>query len=170
MRIKTPTAISKERLVKKQTELQSKRDIIHGEMMELDSLLPSFPEEGSSEFYQKKNLLDRLNKASEAIARVDLEIVRLEEAQARWWSLTLQLVVIAAFGAFMIHSFLPLGWKASLVVASFLSIILVELERVVETSQKILNLAVVNEARRDAAEKDISFPEAQKEWERFRLN
>jgi hypothetical protein len=63
-----------------------------------------------------------------------------------------------------------LGWKASLVVASFLSIILVELERVVETSQKILNLAVVNEARRDAAEKDISFPEAQKEWERFRLN
>jgi hypothetical protein len=163
---RTPTARAIVALQEDSNKLQVELERVDQQLSELHARSP-WPESKTPEYYEQKKLESIRDRLLIRMDDKNLKIKCLSVKQKTfrdWWVV---LAMIAFFAAMAVHSF-GFTWVGSLGSACLIAFLTVTLFRILDGCQRILNILVLNEARREAAEQNISIPAARENLEDVR--
>jgi hypothetical protein len=148
------------------SKLQSELDGIDQQLSELHARSP-WPEERTQEYYEQKRLESSRQRLLIRMDEKDLKIKTLAVKQNNFWSWWVQFGMIGLFATLSIHSS-GFSWGGSYGSACLIAFFAITLFRILDGCQRILNLLVLNEARKEADEQGISIPAARENLEQTR--
>jgi hypothetical protein len=164
--LRSPTARAILALQAGNNKLQIELEEIDQKLSELHAHSP-WPESKTPEYYKQKKLESARDRLVIRMDDKNLKIKCLSVKQKTFWDWWFEFAMLVFFTVMTIHYF-GSSWTGSFASACLTAFFTVTLFRILDGCQRILNILVLNEARRDAAEQDISIAAARENLEDVR--